>query len=128
MPGGSARKPLFWIGSSRKDMRRLPVVVQKKFGTLLLDVQYGETPIDASPMRHVGSNHVWEIHEDHDRSTFRAVYTVAFPPAVYVLQVFQKKAKRGIKTPRREVELIRSRLVLARQHARALKATVGRQQ
>lgn len=57
-----------------------------------------------------------ELVEDHDRRTFRAVYTVSFPGAVYVLHVFQKKSKRGIKTPREEIELVKSRLRLAQEH------------
>ena len=48
--------------------------------------------------------------EDYDRGTYRAVYTVRFSEAVYVLHVFQKKAKRGIATPKRDLELIRARL------------------
>ncbi len=56
--------------------------------------------------------------ENYDRGTYRAVYTVRFSEAVYVLHVFQKKAKRGIATPTRDLELIRARLQeAARLHA-----------
>jgi phage-related protein len=43
----------------------------------------------------------------------RAVYTVRFARAVYVLHVFEKKAKRGIATPKKNIDLIKSRLKIA---------------
>lgn len=93
----------------------MAVPVQKFFGAALRDVQYGETPPEAKPWKGLGSG-VLEIVEDHDRSTYRAVYTVSFPDVVYVLHVFQKKSKHGIATPRLDVELVRSRYKLAREH------------
>lgn len=54
-----------------------------------------------------------EIVDDYDGDTYRAVYTVRFQEAVYVLHVFQKKAKRGIATPPKELALIQRRLALA---------------
>jgi phage-related protein len=59
---------------------------------------------------------VLEVVEDHDGSTYRAVYTVKFSGAVYVLHAFQKKSKKGIKTPAAEVAIIRSRLKSAEEH------------
>jgi phage-related protein len=112
----ATRKPLFWIASSRRDLKAMPVPVQKKFGTTLLDVQYGETPADAKPLKGFGGAGVLEITEEYQTDTFRAVYTVTFASGVYVLHVFQKKAKRGISTPRREIDLVRSRYQLAREH------------
>ncbi len=114
------RKPLYFIASSWKDLKGLPGVVQDTVGTLLLDVQYGETPFGAKLLRGFGGAGVLEIAEDHDGSTFRAVYTVNFPQAVYVLHVFQKKSKRGIATPKRDLDLVRSRYQLARQHYQSL--------
>jgi phage-related protein len=57
-----------------------------------------------------------EIVADTDRRTYRAVYTVQLAGVVYVLHVFQKKATRGIATPRHELDLIRQRLQRARAH------------
>jgi phage-related protein len=114
------RKPLYWMGSSLKDLKAMAVTVQKFFGAALRDVQYGETPDDAKPWKGLGSG-VLEIVEDYDRNTYRAVYTVSFAGAVYVLHVFQKKAKHGIATPRPDVDLVRSRYKLAREHYRALR-------
>jgi phage-related protein len=123
MPAGPptpppSRKPLYWMGSTLKDLKAMAVPVQKFFGAALRDVQYGETPDEAKPWKGLGSG-VLEIVEDYDRSTYRAVYTVTFPGAVYVLHVFQKKAKHGIATPRPDVELVRSRYKFARAHYRA---------
>lgn len=114
------RKPLYFIASSWKDLKRLPGVVQDTVGTLLLDVQYGETPFGAKPLKGFGGAGVLEIVEDHDGDTYRAVYTVNFPRAVYVLHVFQKKSKRGIATPKRDLDLVRGRCDLARQHYQSL--------
>lgn len=92
---------------------------------MLLDVQYGETPADATLLKHVAPERVWELAEDYNRSTYRAAYTVAFWPAVYVLHVFQKKSKRGVQTPMRDIQRILSRLELARRHARTLSLQPG---
>jgi phage-related protein len=67
---------------------------------------------------------VLEIVEEYAGDAYRAAYTVKFPRAVYVLHVFQKKSKRGIATPKRDLDLIRSRFDLAKQHH----ATLGQQE
>ena len=110
------RKPLYFIASSWKDLKALPGPVQDTFGTLLLDVQYGETPESAKPLKGFGGAGVLEIVEDHDGDTYRSVYTVNFRDAVYVLHVFQKKSRRGIKTPKRDKERIRLRMSAAEAH------------
>ena len=61
-----------------------------------------------------------QIVKDYDRGTYRAVYTIDFSGVVYVLHVFQKKSKRGIATPKPDLELVRSRYRLAREHYRSL--------
>jgi phage-related protein len=95
--------------------------VQDTFGTLLLDAQHGETPLSAKPLKGFGGAGVLEIVEDYERDTYRAVYTVNFPRAVYVLHVFKKKSIRGIGTPKRDLDLVRSRYELARTHYATLK-------
>ena len=106
-------KELEWIGSSRKDMQALPVHVRRIFGYALYAVQLGETPPGAKPLKGFGGAGVLELIEDHRSDTYRAVYTVRFASKVYVLHVFQKKSKRGVATPKQELDLIRSRLKLA---------------
>ena len=59
---------------------------------------------------------VLEIVEDYKGNTYRAVYSVRSPNAVYMLHAFQKKAKRGTKTPKQEIDLVKRRLKLAEEH------------
>lgn len=106
-------KPLRRVASSRKDMKALPSGVRRDFGTALFSVQVGENPASAKPLKGFAGAGVVELIEDDRGSTFRAVYTVRFRDAVYVLHVFQKKSKQGIATPRHEIELIHERLKLA---------------
>lgn len=79
-------------------------------GFALYQAQLGGKHIHAKPLRGFGGASVLEVVENHDGDTFRAVYTVRFPNAVYVLHAFQKKSRRGIKTPKKEVELVTARL------------------
>jgi phage-related protein len=103
-------KELEWIGSSRKDMAALPRSVQRVFGYALHLAQLGERPPEAKPLKGFGGAGVLELIEDYKGDTYRAVYTVRFATKVYVLHVFQKKAKHGIATPKQEMDLIRDRL------------------
>jgi phage-related protein len=106
-------KPLRWVASSRKDLKSLPLRVRRGFGLALFDVQLGDTPPTAKPLKGFGGSGVLELIEDDRGSTYRAVYTVRFKDAVYVLHVFQKKSKQGISTPKHEIELVHARLKLA---------------
>jgi phage-related protein len=106
-------KPLFWMGSSYDDLMEFPEPVRRRIGYLLHVAQAGGKPPSTKPLRGFGGAGVLEALEDFEGSTFRAVYTVRFPTVVYVLHVFQKKSKRGIATPRRELDRIRIRLQLA---------------
>lgn len=110
-------KQLVWVGSSRRDLRAFPPPVRRTFGVALFAAQLGQTPPELKPLRGFGGAGVLELIEDHRGDTYRAVYTVRFATAIYVLHAFQKKSKRGIATPKRELELIRERLKWAeRQH------------
>jgi phage-related protein len=109
-------KPLFWIGSTLGDLRRFPREVQREMGFALYRAQLGGRHVNAKPLRGFGGAGVLEIVEDYRGDTFRAVYTVKFAEVVYAIHAFQKKAKRGRKTPRREIDLIRERLRHAREH------------
>ena len=103
-------KQLLWIGSSRKDMQRLEPLVRREFGLELFSAQCGEMPPSAKPLKGFSGAGVLEIVADDRGGTYRAVYTVKFHDALYVLHVFQKKSKSGIATPDRDIELIRERL------------------
>jgi phage-related protein len=111
--GSVSVKPLRWVASSRKDLKGLPPRARRGFGLALFDVQLGDTPPAAKPLKGFGGSGVLELIEDDRSSTYRAVYTVRFKGAVYVLHVFQKKSKQGISTPKHEIELIHARLKLA---------------
>jgi len=108
-------KPLLWIGSSKADLKQFPGRVQDRMGFAIYQAQAGLRHRDAKPLRGFGSG-ILEIVARHDGDTYRAVYTVRFDTAVYVLHAFQKKAKRGIATPRKELDLIRRRLRTAERH------------
>lgn len=112
-------KPLRWVGASKKDLLRFPHEVQHVFGYALYLAQKGDKHRSAKPLAGFGGAGVLEVVEDYDGDAYRAVYTVRFAGAVYVLHSFQKKSRRGIATPAHEMELIRARLKQAEQlHAR----------
>jgi len=113
-------KPLHWVGSSKRDLVSLPEPVVDLFGFALYLAQDGKKHEQAKPLRGFGSAGVLEVVEDWDRSTYRAVYTVHFESAVFVLHVFQKKSKRGAATPKADIDLIRERLKAAEQIAKEL--------
>lgn len=101
--------PLHWVGSSKKDYQAFPAGVQDDMGYALGVAQLGGRHPHAKPWKGEGPG-VMEIVEDHRGDTYRAVYTVKFPGAVYVLHAFQKKSKTGIKTPMEDVKLVGERL------------------
>jgi phage-related protein len=111
-------KGIDWIGSSYRDLCALPEEVRRCFGFALYLAQSGGKHPDAKPLSGFHGAGVLEVVEDHDGDTYRAVYTVRFADAVYVLHVFQKKSKRGIATPTKDIELIKTRLRIAEEHHR----------
>jgi phage-related protein len=115
-------KPLYWVGSSKKDLLALPETVVHVFGYALCLAQSGRKHDQAEPMRGFGSAGVLEIVENWEGNTYRAVYTVRFVESVFVLHVFQKKSKRGVATPKRELDLIQERWKAAEQMARELES------
>lgn len=110
MEGGEQIKPLRWVGSSRSDVRSFPQRVRSDIGQALYAAQRSETDPAAKPLKGFGGRSVLEIVAPFDGNTWRAVYTVRFEDAVYVLHAFQKKSKKGIATPRKDIELIHKRL------------------
>ena len=102
-------KPLFWVGSAKGDLLEFPEDVQDDIGVALSVAQFGGKHPKAK--RWKGERpRVLEIVEDHRGDTYRAVYTVKFDVAVYVLHAFQKKSPKGIKTAQTDVELVSRRL------------------
>jgi phage-related protein len=113
-PLATGEKPLDWIGSSKRDFLTFPGPVQDEPGNALGLAQFGGKHPKAKPWRGQGAG-VFEVVENHDGDTYRAVYTVRFREVVYVLHAFQKKSPSGIKTARTDVQLIAQRLKVAQQ-------------
>lgn len=116
-------KPLHWVGSSKRDLLAFPESVQDDMGNALGIAQFGGVAPSAKPWKGVGAG-VLEVVESHDGNAYRAVYTVRFPEAVYVLHAFQKKSPSGIRTAKNDVDLVARRLTAAQrdyeeQHGKA---------
>jgi phage-related protein len=118
---GSAERPLYWIGGSKKDLLSLPTRVRKYFGHALDFAQRGDRHDAAKPLKGFGGAGILEIVEADMGSTYRAIYTVRFEEAVFVLHCFQKKSKRGIATPKEDMDIIRARLKIAEAFAKELR-------
>jgi phage-related protein len=120
-----ARKPLKWVGSAKRDLDAMPEDVKDVFGHAIDLAQAGGKHPDAKAMAGFGSAGVLEVVEDCRGDTYRAAYTVKFAGWVYVLHCFQKKSKSGIKTPKKDLDLIHARLKAAMQDFEALQVTQG---
>jgi len=110
--GPREEKPLHWVGSAKKDLLGFPEQVVDDVGFALSVVQYGGYPPSAKPWKGLGPR-VFEIVENDGSGTYRAVYTVRFRKAVYVLHAFQKKSPSGIRTAQTDVRLVARRLAEA---------------
>lgn len=114
-PSDVQPKPVRWIGSSKEDLKRFPEEVRRRVGGALWDAQIGLKAPYAKPLRGFGGAGVLEVMDDFESDTYRAVYTVRFAGVVYVLHAFEKKSKRGIATPKPEMDLIQQRLKRAQE-------------
>ena len=117
----SKEKPLEWIASSHKDLMALPPDVRRRFGYALSLAQSGDQDDAAKVLKGFGGAGVLEVVEDDVGGTYRAVYTVKFAEAVFVLHCFQKKSKRGIATPKPDMDIIRARMKIAESFAQELR-------
>jgi phage-related protein len=101
-------RPIVWLGDSRKRLRAFPVGAQKLMGDELQLIQFGGMPKDAKPFKGIGSG-VIELAIRYDGDAYRSVLAAQLGDKIYVLHAFQKKSKKGIATPKQEVDLIRQR-------------------
>ncbi len=108
-------KPVHWTGSSKEDLQSFPREVIHNIGFALTTAQHGGKHPSAKPLQGFRGASVLEIVENHDGDTYRAVYTVRFAEAIYVLHAFKKKSKRGTETPQHDVNLIKTRLTRAQE-------------
>ncbi len=108
-------KPIIWIGSSLKDLKEFPNEVQREIGYGLYQAQMNKKYHKTKPLK--GFNGVMEIVSEYDKDTYRGIYAYKFGENIYVLHAFKKKSKKGIKTPKEEIEVIRQRLKRAKELA-----------
>ena len=113
-------KTLYWMGDSLDRLGRFPSGVKQEVGYALYLAQQGDKHPHAKPLRGFTGAGTLEIISQHRGDTYRAVYTVTIGESVYVLHAFQKKSKRGISTPKQDLECIKSRLKQARAHFASL--------
>ena len=111
---GHNSKELVWVGNAKKRLKEFPKSVQKDVGDALLTAERGGLSPMAKRLKGIGSG-VFEIRAIHKTNTYRAVYAVKIEERIYVLHCFQKKAKKGIKTPKKEIDLIKERLKAAQE-------------
>jgi phage-related protein len=114
-------KPLEWIASSYRDLMALPPDVRRRFGFALSLAQMGDRDDAAKVLKGFGGGGVLEVVEEDVGGTYRAVYTVKFAEAVFVLHCFQKRSKTGIATPKSDMDIIRARLKVAEARAQELR-------
>jgi phage-related protein len=104
-------RPLIWHATSKIDFAAFPSVVQREMGYALFLAQMGERhAIMARTLKGFAGGSVIEVRESYAGNAYRAVYTVRFADAIYVLHAFQKKSKTGVKTPKPDLDLIERRL------------------
>jgi len=105
-----------WVSGCKRSLDEAPEDVKDVIGAALLDVQYGDTPAGAKPFGEGLPHEIWKIVEDYDGDTYRTVYTATLHEVVYVLDIFMKKSKSGIKTPQSDKDRVLRRFKAARQH------------
>jgi phage-related protein len=116
-----SEKPLEWIGRSYKDLVALPLEVRRFFGYALSLAQNGDQHDAARVLKGFSVGGVLEVIEDDADGTYRAIYTVKFREAVFVLHCFQKKSKQGIATAKADMDIVRARLKVAEARAKELR-------
>ena len=112
-------RDLIFAGSSQDDLRDFPKSARRKAGFALSLAQDGKKHVLAVPMKGFSGASVLEIRIDENSDAYRAVYAVAFADAIYVLHCFQKKSRKGIATPQRDIDLIKQRLKDAKEFSDA---------
>ncbi len=115
-------RPVVWLGNSKRNIRDFPKGAQKLLGDELQLIQFGGMPKDAKPFKDVGSG-VLEIALRYASDAYRVVLAVQIGKRIYVLHSFQKKSKRGIETPKRDVDLIKKRYAAAQELAHEYEKT-----
>lgn len=121
MSTNKVKKPVVWIGNSLDELKKFPDEVRDVMGYALYLAQMGNKHPMAKPLKGFSGAGVLEVVDDFDGDTYRTVYTVKLAGVVYVLHAFQKKSKRGIATPKKDIDLIKKRLKQAQEDYQANK-------
>ena len=109
-------RKLVWLVDSLDRLARFPAAVRKKLGFALYQAQIGQQH-ESAKILHGFAEAIWQVRADDPSGTYRTIYLTQVGDVIYVLHAFQKKSTSGIATPRRELDLIRQRLQLARKLA-----------
>jgi len=102
-------RPISWLRGARKDFEDFPQGAQIEMARALTILAEGQIPDIAKPLTDLGSG-VMELALRYRGDAFRVVYALQIGDDIWVIHVFQKKSKSGIKTPKQEIDLIRERL------------------
>jgi phage-related protein len=102
-------REIAWIKAAKKDFGKFPVPAQRKMARALTVAAEGGKADIAKPMKGLGAG-VYEIALAYHSDAYRAIYALHLDDAIWVLHAFQKKASIGIKTPLKEIDLIRERI------------------
>lgn len=113
-------KLLKWVGSSYDDLMEFPEDVRRAAGYALHLAQVGQRHINAEVFKGMGSAKILEIREFHESGTYRIVYALEMKEFIFVLHAFQKKSKKSRETTKQDVDLIHSRLKMAREYMKEL--------
>jgi len=110
-------RPISWIKAARKDFDKFPPEAQAICATVLVEAANGGKHEMAKPLLGLGAG-VLEVALAYRGNAFRVVYALQLEDAVWVVHAFQKKSTQGIKTPKHEIDLIKSRLKQLREMLR----------
>lgn len=106
-------KKIMWLGNSLEHLKKFPAKVKEEIGYSLYLVQKGDIPQNVKPLKGL-SHGIMEIVSNFDTNTYRAIYALKLGEFIYVLHCFQKKSKSGMKTPQKDIDLIKQRFLLAK--------------
>jgi len=115
-PEAPVMRPVVWLGNSRRNIQAFPPDSRRIIGGELQLMQYGGMPTDAKPFKEIGSG-LFEIALRHAGEAYRTVVALQLGRNIYVLHAFQKKSKKGVATPKQDVDLIKQRYKEAKELA-----------
>jgi phage-related protein len=114
--GAPVIRPVVWLGNSRRNIQGFPSEAKKLIGDELQLMQFGGMPRNAKPFKGIGSG-VFEIAIRHGGEAYRVMLALQLAPRIYVLHAFQKKSKKGVATPKQDVDLVKQRFKEAKELA-----------